>query len=110
VAKRSRAKLEEILKRDAPGMKIAKVRAADAPAKRATPDAVSPDIDELRRKYGVDKTRGTADAVRVRSARPAQDHDESEFVLLTPSDGADGPGAQPKAAIVSRGRIIARQG
>jgi hypothetical protein len=119
MAKRSRAKLEEIIKRDAPGMTIAKQRAPDAAApRRAAPDAVSPDLEQIRQKYGVsNKPRNSADAVRVRSARVRADDavdagDDSEIVLLEPKGAAADTAwpVQPKAVVVSGDRIIGRQG
>jgi hypothetical protein len=116
MAKRSRAKLEEIIKRDAPGMTIAKQRAPDsATPRRAAPDAVSPDLEQIRQKYGVSaKPRNRADAVRVRSARvrAVDAGDDSEIVLLEPKGTAADNAwpVQPKAVVVSGDRIIGRQG
>lgn len=115
MAKMSRTKLEQIIARDAPGYEIATQRVPDAASpRRAAPDAVSPDIEQIRKKYGVSDAGSGTESVHIRVARGSskKSTDDSEIVLLKPKQGASDAwgGPSPKAVVVSGNRIIGRQG
>lgn len=81
----------QIIARDMPGFRIVKRPAVTAHA--TPPDAVSPDLAEIRKRYGLVEKPLTG---------------TSTVVLVEPKAG---PGILgPKAVIISNGRIIGRQG
>jgi len=95
----SRARLARVIRREAPGYRIVPPPPPVEGSPR--PDAVSPELDEIRRRYGVG-------AVRARD-EGAPGESNSEIVLIEPTALAL-PGAQPKGVVISKGRIIGRQG
>jgi hypothetical protein len=121
MAKLTRDQLQEIVERDAPGMKLVdRNPEADALTVRASPDLDSPDIDELRAKYLGPAEAPASDAAPRRARRGARaepadadDDDDVEIVSLTPekADARDRVN-QTKAIVVSgnKGRIIGQQG
>jgi hypothetical protein len=109
-----RHKLRKIVERDMPGFTIAEPEpaAADTHARpEATPEEVTPEIAELRRKflgadadtnapfYGADSNGAGEDDSAIVLTRPIQ----------PPSDVAAG-GLGPKAVVISHGKVIAKQG
>lgn len=113
MAKIPRKKLERIIKKQAPGYKVAEGRPAesDAPRQRAPAQGGTPDLDALKRSYGKTGPGARDAAKRTKAARPT---DDDEVVMLEPEKPSDSlsRGARPKAVVVSGkdGKIIGRQG
>lgn len=126
--KLSRKKLEEIVARDLPDFEIVQKRAVDT-GRNVRPDAVSPDIDRLRKKYlGGDAASAeghyagslrsvSRDSPSRASASPRAAFEttgpdsEDQIVIVQRRGGATdlrGPG--PKAAVVSTRGIKGIQG
>jgi len=125
MAKMSRTKLQQIIDRDAPGNELVKKQVSDVAApRRATPDAISPELDEVRRQYGV-TADPESDSVRVRAARGAaktattksagKKADDDRIMIIKPKNAPGAKtdswiGSAPKAVVISGGKIIGRQG
>jgi len=117
VAKLARKDLEKIIARDAPGYRIIdRPTHVDSVRRLDRPDAVSADVDTIRRRYGVSApSNATARAARAAGTKQPTEQPEDEIVVLEPkgataADAAQGPG--PKVVVVSgaKQRIIGRQG
>jgi hypothetical protein len=127
MAKLSDEELQRIVEEQMPGFTLARrVTAADA-APRAKPDAVSPDLASLKRKYpgaAADDTEAAAAGDEIEDAAdyyeaPGEedadaDADEDAIVVVEPTAPRDplDPGAGPKTVVVSGAekRIIGYQG
>jgi hypothetical protein len=102
--------VDDIVRREAPGYVISKPSASDS-RRQATPDAVVPRIDAIRRKA---LKRGPgADASRV--ATPISRKRDTEVRLIAPKRSNADASARamgPKAVVVSKskGKIVSRQG
>ncbi len=89
----------QVIARDMPGYRI--VKRSMIPAQQvAPPDAVSPDLDEIRRRYGL--------AVEASLNMEKSPTNTSGIVLVEPKVSSSAAG--PKAVVISSGRIIGRQG
>jgi len=116
MAKIPRKELEKIVKKQAPGYRVAQGRPAEADAtrRRAPAQAGTPDLAKLQKRYG--KTGvGAMDAARKPpKAKPVKPEDDDEVVMLEPSKSRDSlsRASRPKAVIVSGKdkKIIGRQG
>jgi hypothetical protein len=107
VSELSQDELRSIVARDVSGYRLGApasgtVKGPIGPA----PDATTPDLDALRRKY-----LGPAVAAEPISKGPAA-LDDDTIVSVEPDAGEDGPGGVPKAVIVSNTerRVIGTQG
>lgn len=108
----TRKQLDEIVRKEAPGYRIApEQRAArDAPAQRyAKPDVTVPSLEQTRSKY--DRGPGT-DAARRALPKPAKGEPRSKAVPLEPeTPSADARRVAPKRVIISgKGKVTSRQG
>jgi hypothetical protein len=124
MAQLSDSDLEAIISRDLPGHQIVRRKsakpAADAQPAEARPDVddVSPDIDELRRKFLGEGAAGGSQPVEIAAApeeADAPDDDvEDEIVMVEPNQRDDplDHGSRPKAVVVSgkERRVIGYQG
>jgi hypothetical protein len=127
VAKMSEEDMDEIIKRDLPGFKVArKPDALDARSRRAEADVSSPDLNELRRKF-LGRDSATEDAQEdgdgsdaagdeaPAGADPESDEEyEDEIVPVEPEAGID-PSDQrshSKVAVISGKdqKVIGTQG
>lgn len=116
MAKIPRKELEKIVKKQAPGYRVAHGRPAetDSLRQRAPAQAGTPDLAQLQKRYG--KTGvGAMDAQRKRpKAKAVKPQDDDEVVMLEPSNPRDSlsRASRPKAIIVSGKdkKIIGRQG
>jgi hypothetical protein len=116
MAKIPRAELDKIVKKQAPGYVVARGRpaATDGPRQRAPAQAGTPDLAQLKKRYG--KTGvGAMDAARKQPrAKAVRPQDDDEVVMLEPSNSRDSlsRASRPKAVIVSGKdkKIIGRQG
>lgn len=116
MSKIPRKELDRILKKQAPGYRVAQGRPAaiDSPRRRAPAQAGTPDLAELKKRYG-NKSVGAMDAARkTPKPKAVRPEDDDEVVLLEPSNSRDSlsRASRPKAVIVSGKdkRIIGRQG
>jgi hypothetical protein len=133
MARLSDEELDDIISRDLPVHRIVRrkgdeAEAADADVSTATEaDEVSPDLDELRRKYlggggsdAPDRTPAEAAAAPAgevpagAKADESADDDDDEIVIVEKEASADplGHRARPKAVVVSskEGRVVGYQG
>jgi len=123
MAKLTRKQLETIVKKEAPGYHIARQSgAADAREAQVKPDEITPDLDQLKKKYGGESTGSGADALprkatkaASKSARKAtaSSADGAQIVALESDRPADpwDRGSRPKSIVVSdSGKVIGRQG
>lgn len=120
MAKMSEEDLDEIIKRDLPGFKVAKrIDGLDSRAAEMDPDATSPLIDELRRKFLGRSLRvpGDDSALDSGGSEAATDTDveiEDEIVAVEPESGTDPTDqrSHSKVAVVSGKdqRVIGTQG
>ncbi len=127
MARLSDKQMAEIVARDMPGFRIAEP--AEAPladalpgASRALPEAATPDIDELRRKYFGDEAGAAPAAVEVAGGNPgadaaatnADDGNDEEIVHVVPKDSGDpwDRARRPKSIVFSHKakRVIGYQG
>jgi hypothetical protein len=121
VARVSSKEMADIVARDMPGFRIAEpaeaplADAADA-APRGLPEASTPDIADLRRKYFGDETGAAGPAAMGDAgadAAPADDNDE-EIVHVVPKDNSDpwDRARRPKAVVFSHSekRVVGYQG
>jgi hypothetical protein len=117
LAKSDRRKLKQIVERDMPGFTIAEPVAAAADTHtrpEAAPEDVTPEITELRRKFlGADANTSAPYYGAAQDAGKAGNEDDSVIVLTRPKQpsvdaASEGPG--PKAVVISRGKVIAKQG
>jgi len=109
----SRKDLDRIVRKEAPGYRIApEQRAApDAPAQRyAKPDMTVPSLEQTRRKYG--SGGPGADAARRPLPKPRPGEPRSTVVQLEPdTPSADARRVAPKRVLISgKGKITSRQG
>lgn len=71
------------------------------------PDAVSRDLNELRRKY----FGNTGDSTGAAASQPAQPAADTDIVIVVPTDPAADPAqAQPKGVVMTDGEETGRQG
>ena len=108
----SRKELDEIVRKEAPGYRIApEQRAApDAPSQRyAKPDATVPSLAQTRRKYGGGPG---SDAARRAIPKAPKGEPRSKVVPLEPeTPSADARRVAPKRVLISgKGKITSRQG
>jgi hypothetical protein len=109
----SRKELDRIVRKEAPGYRIApEQRAApDVPTPRyAKPDATVPSLEQTRRKYG-DQGPG-AHAARRPVPKAPKDEPRSKAVPIEPdTPNADARRIAPKRVLISgKGKITSRQG
>jgi hypothetical protein len=118
MAKMSEEDLDEIIKRDLPGFKVAKrIDELDSRTAEADADASSPLIDELKRKF-LGKTDGDDSALDAGNSPDAEaeadDELEDEIVAVEPESGTDPTDqrSHSKVAVVSGKdqRVIGTQG
>ena len=123
MAKLSRADLQRIVERQMPKYKLAETPAApgaaDGAKTRAKPEAQTPDLDTLRKKYLREKFLSDAEGGyqdREPNGQPAADADgdDTEIVLVEPKV-APHPldrGSRPKAVVISskQKKIVGEQG
>jgi hypothetical protein len=121
MAKMSEEDLDEIIKRDLPGFKVAKrIDRLDSQAAETDPDARSPLIDELRRKFlgrsrQADDNDSALDSHGSRAGDTDSDDEiEDEIVAVEPDSGTDPTDqrSHSKVAVVSGKdqRVIGTQG
>jgi hypothetical protein len=125
MARRSREELDEIVRRELPGHHVvtgpgaAGSPVADAaPPPREAPDAGTPDLDTLRRKYLREPGRPGGTTADLRAAEaPAADAgaapDDDQIVAVAPDEGPDpwDRAVRPKSVVIDpEGRIIGSQG
>lgn len=121
MAKLTRKQLEAIVKKEAPGYHIARQSgAADAREALVKPDEITPDLDQLKKKYGGENPGGadagprkTAKAASKSARKSSAAPDGAQIVALESDRPADpwDRGSRPKSIVVSdSGRIIGRQG
>lgn len=109
----SRDELERIVRKEAPGYRIAPEqtgRSADRAARYAKPDVSVPSMDAMRKKY---RDRGPgADRADQRTAKPRKAEAPGRVVKLEPEPGnADARRMAPKRVLISgEGKVISRQG
>ena len=96
----------QIIKEQMPKFRVVKKGAAADAAARAKPDAVSPDLAALRRKY----LGESPDHASASDAEAAPDDDGE--ILVVEHKAAEGRrrGAGPKGVVVSKGKISGVQG
>jgi len=123
MAKKKSAK--KVVEEQMPNFRVVEQQPGQDRAK-AAPDAVSPSLDKLRRKYGdgapqsaPKSTSNPGDAARVNEienpdASDGESDDEeaqAEIVLAEPKNiDARNRGPGPKAFVVVKGKIIGSQG
>lgn len=124
MAKLTRKQLEAIVKKEAPGYHIARQSgAADAREAQVKADEITPDLEQLKKKYGGgESASGASDAAprkatksTRKSARKstAATSDGAQIVALESDRPADpwDRGSRPKSIVISdSGRVIGRQG
>ena len=109
----SRDRLEKIVRKEAPGYRIApeqKAQPADRAQRYAKPDVTVPSIDTMRRKY---QDRGPgADRAERKTPKRGTGEAPGRVVKLEPEDGnADARRVAPKRILISgKGKVISRQG
>jgi hypothetical protein len=138
MAKLTPQKIKQIVDRDMPGFIVVPptVSAPDSPRPIASAEAVSPEIDALRRHYSgqardgappsrdalTDSSNAAAEREREMEAEENERNEgegetdtsetEDAIVLVQPkahlTDPLGGPG--PKAVVISKGKISAKQG
>ena len=115
MARLSKQKIKQIVKHDMPGYTVVEPAAGPAVDRpEAEPDAVSAELDELRRQFfGNDYDRVGAAAAVVDSLSAVDAAGDSGGIVLTrpagpAADAGDGPG--PKAVVISKGKVVAAQG
>lgn len=121
MAKLGKEDRDRIIKRDLPGYRVVEQRKseADESADTATapvrPEAGTPDVAELRRKY-FGSSDSAADSVSTGhnpgSNPGGYEEDEDEIVRVTPESVADplDRGARAKSVIISRRGVKGSQG
>jgi len=115
MAKMKKEEIEQIVRRDMPGFHVARKsatrNAADAAKKRPTPDANTPDLDALRKKYLSGDSKKTA---RPQTDTRPTEADDDEIVAIEPDDAPDSfeRVSRSKAVVVSGAnkRIVGKQG
>ena len=126
MAKLTRKQLEEVVRREAPGYRVARPPADAADARqRASTDAAedtTPDVEQARRKPPAAKRArpGTASDAgdlgnpgHSNPAPPADTSDDDQIVALEPETPVDpwDRGSRPKSIVVDgTGKVIGRQG
>lgn len=126
MARKSREELNEIVRRELPGYHVAPQpepgAEADAamPAGRAAPDAGTPDLDTLRRKYLRNPGEGGQTAADELGAgdpglaeRGIEDADDDQIVAIAPDDRPDpwDRAVRPKTVVIGPdGKILGAQG
>src|SRR5207244_1938795 len=127
MAKLSRKQLEAIVKREAPGYRIARSSPADSVDAREAPaiaEDTTPDLEQLRQMSSKGGNPGTgADAGRAAprgksakkksSAPESTANDDAQIIALEPENPADpwDRGSRPKSIVVDgKGNVIGRQG
>jgi hypothetical protein len=118
MGKLSTAEKEQIIKRDLPGYRIVEQSDED-PADEAVeslkqpPEAGTPDIRELRRKYFglVDEWANGPDN-SASDAAVSDESDEDEIVAVEPEKKSDplDRGGRAKSVIISNGEVTGSQG
>lgn len=116
MARVSKEEMAQIIARDMPGYRIAEPEAVpdsdSADHTRAGPEAVTPDVDVLRRKYFGDEA-GTQAESDTAAHRGESDQDE-EIVSLVPKDSLDPLDRARRAKTVvfshSQKRVVGFQG
>lgn len=113
-AKGARDRLERIVRKEAPGYRLAPeqraTRSADRVQRYAKPDASVPSMETIRGKY---RERGPgADRAERTIPKPKKGEPRARIVKLEPEDaGTDARRMSPKTIIVSgKGKVISRQG
>jgi hypothetical protein len=129
MARKSREELDEIVRRELPGYHVAPQAAPDPradgaiPARRAAPDAGTPDLDTLRRKYlrnpgaggqtAADELAGGNPGPDAGDAGRAGDADDDQIVAIAPDDHPDpwDRAVRPKSVVIDPdGKILGAQG
>jgi hypothetical protein len=114
MAKLTRKQLDEVVKKEAPGYRIAGSGNASDAAGDAAPSAddATPELDRMQEKYRHNPgTEAVADAGAKSSTKPL--HDDDQIVALEPDNPADPweRGSRAKSIVVSGdGKVIGRQG
>jgi hypothetical protein len=115
MAKMKKEEIEKIVRREMPGFHVASKtgsrNATDSARKRPAPDADTPDLKALRRKYlSGDSKRDTRQQT---DARPVE-NDDDEIVAVEPDDAEDSLDrvSRSKAIVVSgaKKKIVGKQG
>ena len=127
MATRNRKTARQVVQEELEGYQVIEPNPGADRQRQAPADATSPDLAALRRKYlGAPASRpgvaergfSLADAAEDDAADDAADfdgdgEDESDtgIVLVVPREANRGDvGAGPKAVVVSRGKIVGKQG
>ncbi len=106
--------LRNLVEEQLPNFRFVERVTADSPAQRTVADAVTPDLETLRRKFlGQDSP-----ATRRRRARPAAEPapvtdagEHADIVLVEPKNARSRDrGAGAKTVVISKGEIIGMQG
>lgn len=115
MAKLSRDEKDRIIKRDIPGYQIVENLSEDVESdaleqSKPQPEATTPNIKELRRKYF-----GVADELAngpEPSAAEALEDNDDEIVVVQPENKSDAldRGGRAKAVVISNGEVTGMQG
>jgi hypothetical protein len=118
MAKRSAKQLDQIIRTQLPGYHLARRSAhvsgaagSDAAPNRRSvePDAATPSIAQLRRKYLGSRARADSDAAGLAPASSAED--EADIVNIEPDGIDDEVRRHTKAVVISAdGKILGYQG
>lgn len=118
MGKLSMADKERIIKRDLPGYKIVEQSDEDAADEAAEslkqpPEAGTPDIRALRRKYfGLVDEWANGPDTGASDAAVSDEDDEDEIVAVEPENKSDplDRGGRAKSVIISNGKVTGSQG
>ncbi len=129
MARKSREELDEIVRRELPGYHVAPQATPDegadaaVPARRAAPDAGTPDLDTLRRKYlrnpdavgqtAADELAGGNRGPDAPTPDDGGDPDDDVIVAIAPDDRPDpwDRSVRPKSIVIDPdGKILGAQG
>ena len=117
MGKLSMEEKEQIIKRDLPGYRIVEKsheESADhADSMKQPPEAGTPDIRELRRKYfGIVDEWANGPDTSASDAGVSDEDDEDEIVAVEPENRSDplDRGGRAKSVIISGGKVTGSQG
>ena len=117
MAKLPPEEIERIVEKDMPGYTVEQAHPEDAPVRHEDADDVSPGIDELRKRYGVEpegSNPGDSNPGPEPDAVDADEGADDEIVAVRPKETKDpwDHDARPKSVVVSAKdrKIVGGQG
>lgn len=117
MARMKKEDVERIIQREMPGYRVAPQRGgpgADAPRKRATAGAGTPDLEALKRKYLSKEPKTSGSAATGRDSVHTRRNEDDEIVVVEPDSVVDpwDRVSRRKAVVVSgrEKRIVGKQG